>query len=141
MLKAYRITHTEAEWRRLLTPEQFHLLREQGVERAGTSAFLGEKRPGTFSCLGCDAPVFEARAKYDSGTGWPSFREPIAGAIETVADDSYMGGQHTGYGVERTELTCANCGSHLGHLFTDGPQPAGLRYCVNGTTLTFTPAA
>jgi peptide-methionine (R)-S-oxide reductase len=140
MLKTYPVTRTEAEWRRLLTPEQFHMLREQGAERPGTSALVGEKRPGVFACIGCDSPLFESRMKFDSGTGWPSFTAPLPGALETVADDSYLGGHHTGYGVVRTEVICATCGSHVGHLFHDGPPPAGLRYCANGVGLRFTPA-
>lgn len=101
----------------------------------------GEKRPGTFSCIGCDAPLFESSMKFESGTGWPSFSAPIAGSIDTVEDDSYVGGHHAGYGTVRTELICATCGSHVGHVFGDGPQPSGLRYCANGLGLKFTPAA
>ena len=141
MSKAYPVTHSEAEWRRLLTPEQFYLLREQGAERPGSSALADEKRPGTFSCAGCNSPVFQSTMKFESGTGWPSFSERIAGSIDTVEDDSYMGGHHAGYGTVRTELVCATCGSHLGHVFGDGPPPSGLRYCANGLGLKFTPAA
>lgn len=140
MLKTYPVTRSETEWRKLLTPEQFHMMREQGAERPDSSALVHEKRQGTFSCAGCDAPLFEARMKFESGTGWPSFKEPIPGSVDTIADDTYMGGYHTGYGTVRTEVCCATCGSHLGHVFNDGPPPAGLRYCTNGVGLKFTPA-
>ena len=139
MLKTYPVTRTDAEWRRRLTPEQFQMLREEGAERPGTSALVNEKRPGVFSCLGCDTPLFEGKAKFESGTGWPSFYEPIAGKIDTASDDNYPGGHHAGYGTVRTELRCATCGSHIGHVFTDGPPPTGLRYCANGLGLKFTP--
>ena len=139
MPKTYPVTRSDAEWRRLLTPEQFHLMRERNAERPGTSALVHEKRPGTFSCAGCDSPLFESRMKFDSSTGWPSFLEPIAGAVHAVPDDSYLGGYHAAYGTVQTELLCATCGSHLGHVFNDGPPPAGLRYCTNGVGLKFTP--
>jgi peptide-methionine (R)-S-oxide reductase len=140
MPKTYPVTRSEAEWRQRLTPEQFHMLREQGAERPGTSPLTREKRAGTYSCIGCNAPLFESATKFESGTGWPSFREPIPGSIETVADDSYAGGHHAGYGTVRTELLCGNCGSHVGHVFSDGPPPAGLRYCANGLGLRFVPS-
>lgn len=137
MLRTYPVTRSDAEWRKLLTPEQFHMMREQGAERPGTSALVHEKRAGVFSCAGCDTPLFESGAKFESGTGWPSFNQPIAGAVDTVADNSYVGGHHSGYGTIRTEVSCATCGSHLGHVFNDGPPPSGLRYCTNGVALKF----
>ena len=140
MLKTYPVTRSDAEWRELLTPEQFQMMREQGAERPGTSALVHEKRPGIFSCAGCDSPLFEGRMKFESGTGRPSFTEPIPGSVDTVADDTYPGGYHAGYGAVQTEVSCATCGSHLGHVFNDGPPPAGLRYCANGVAVKFTPA-
>ncbi len=116
---------------RKLTPEQHRILREHGTEPAGTSALNHEKRPGEFFCAGCGAPLFESGAKYNSGSGWPSFTAPKPGAVETTTDSSH--------GMRRTEVHCAQCQGHLGHVFPDGPGPAGLRYCINGAVLDFMP--
>jgi peptide-methionine (R)-S-oxide reductase len=122
---------SDDEWRKMLTPDQFHVLREHGTERAGTSPLDREKRDGTFKCAGCGKPLFSAGTKFESGTGWPSFFRPIEGAIETTTDRSY--------GMTRVEVHCAQCGGHLGHLFPDGPKPTGERYCINGVALDFEP--
>ena len=135
MPKTYAVARSDAEWRKLLTPEQFHMLREQGAERPGASALVHETRPGTFACSGCDAPLFESTMKFESGTGWPSFKAPISGAVDLLADDTYLGGHHAGYSTIRTEVICATCGGQIGHIFPDGPPPTGLRYCANGLGL------
>ena len=122
---------TDEEWRKTLTPEQFHVLREHGTERAGTSALNREKREGTFVCGACGQPLFSSDTKFESGTGWPSFYRPIEGAIETTTDRSY--------GMARVEVHCSQCGGHLGHVFPDGPRPTGERYCMNGVALRFEP--
>jgi peptide-methionine (R)-S-oxide reductase len=125
----FKVTHTDEEWRRVLTPEQYQVMRAHGTEPPGSCALLHEKRAGTFSCAGCGQPLFRSKLKFDSGTGWPSFNEPIKGAVETSVD--------RGYGMVRTEVHCATCGSHLGHVFDDGPPPSHLRYCINGSALNF----
>jgi peptide-methionine (R)-S-oxide reductase len=122
---------TDAEWRQTLTPEQFHVLREHGTERAGASPLNHEKREGIFTCGGCGQPLFTSDTKYESGSGWPSFYRPIEGAIATTTDRSY--------GMTRVEVHCARCGGHLGHVFPDGPRPTGERYCMNGVALKFEP--
>jgi len=129
--KTYPVTHSDAEWRSLLTPEQYAVMREHGTERPGSCALLHEKRAGTFTCVGCGTPLFKADVKFESGTGWPSFNEPVEGAVENTVDRSY--------GMVRTEVHCATCGSHLGHVFDDGPPPSHLRYCINGVAMEFQP--
>ena len=122
---------TDDEWRRILTPEQYAVLREHDTERPGSCALLKEKRAGTFSCAGCGQPLFVADRKFESGTGWPSFFAPLPGAIGESTDSSF--------GMVRTEVHCSQCGGHLGHVFPAGPPPTGLRYCINGVALNFEP--
>ena len=129
----YEVTHTDAEWRRLLTPAQYDVLRQEGTERPSTSELLKEHRDGTFACAGCDLPLFSSDTKYESGTGWPSFWQPLANAVGTTTDKSFF--------MTRTEVHCRRCGGHLGHVFDDGPKPTGLRYCMNGVALSFKPGA
>ncbi len=124
---------TDAEWKAALTAEQFHVLREHGTERPGSSPLNDEKRSGAFKCAGCGAPLFSSDAKFESGSGWPSFWQPLPGAIATTVDRSY--------GITRVEVHCAACGGHLGHVFPDGPLPTGERYCMNGIALQFEPDA
>jgi peptide-methionine (R)-S-oxide reductase len=129
--KHYPVSHTEAEWRKILTPEQYHIMREHGTERPGSCALNYEKRAGTFYCAGCDQKLFVSKTKFESGTGWPSFNDPEPGAVESSTDSSY--------GMVRTEVHCSRCGSHLGHVFEDGPPPTHLRYCINGVAMNFKP--
>ena len=126
------IPNTEDDWRAALTPEQFQVLRNHGTERAGTSPLNKEHRSGVFKCAGCGQELFESDSKFESGTGWPSFFTPLENAIETTTDRKF--------GMQRTEVHCAKCKGHLGHVFEDGPPPTGLRYCMNGVSLAFEPA-
>ena len=122
---------TDAEWRATLTPQQYKVLREHGTEPPGSSPLNHEKRDGTFVCAGCGQPLFSADTKYESGSGWPSFFKPLDSSVETTTDRSH--------GMTRVEVHCKNCGGHLGHVFPDGPQPTGERYCMNGASLIFDP--
>jgi peptide-methionine (R)-S-oxide reductase len=128
----FEVTKTEAQWRKILTPAQFDVLRKEGTERAGTSPLTDEHRQGKFACAGCNLPLFTSETKFESGTGWPSFYAPISNAIKTSVDKSF--------GATRTEAHCRRCGGHLGHVFEDGPKPTGLRYCMNGVAMKFIPA-
>jgi peptide-methionine (R)-S-oxide reductase len=127
----YPVEKSDEEWRRDLTSEQYRVLRRHGTERAGASELNGEHRPGVFRCAACGQPLFAAQAKFDSGTGWPSFVRPLEGSVATREDRSGF--------MKRTEVHCSRCGGHLGHVFPDGPQPTGLRYCTNGAALRFEP--
>lgn len=129
---SYAVSHSDAEWRRLLTPAQYEVLREAGTEAPWSSPLLNEHRPGRFACAGCDTAAFDAATKFESGTGWPSFYRALPHAVQERADNTL--------GMDRTEVLCATCGSHLGHVFDDGPPPTGLRYCMNGVALSFHPA-
>ena len=129
--QGFPVSKSSDEWRKDLTPEQYRVLREHGTERAGTSPLNHEKRLGLFHCVGCGQPLYRSDTKFESGSGWPSFWEPIEGAIETSTDRSHS--------MTRTEVHCSKCGGHLGHVFEDGPQPTGLRYCMNGAALKFEP--
>ena len=127
--KAFDVTHSEAEWHRLLTPEQFDVLRADGTERPFTSTLLEEHRRGRFVCAGCDRDLFSSETKFESGTGWPSFWAALPGAVREERDGSF--------GFVRTAIRCDQCGGHLGHVFDDGPKPTGLRYCMNGVAMAF----
>jgi peptide-methionine (R)-S-oxide reductase len=129
--KSFSVERTDEEWRRMLSPAQHRVLREHGTERAGTSPLDKEYGAGTYRCAGCGQPLFAAAAKFNSGTGWPSFTAPLDGAVETETDRSFL--------MTRTEVHCGRCGGHLGHVFDDGPQPTGQRYCMNGISLDFHP--
>ena len=130
--ETFEIAKTPEEWRKILTPAQYAVLREDDTERPWTSPLNKEKRKGTFVCAGCDLPLFASETKYESGTGWPSFYAPIEGNIGLEKDFSW--------GMLRDEVHCRRCGGHLGHVFNDGPKPTGLRYCINGVALKFIPA-
>jgi peptide-methionine (R)-S-oxide reductase len=129
--ETFPVDKTDDEWQQELSPTQYQVLRCHGTERAGTSPLNTEKRPGEFVCAGCGQTVFLSKTKFESGTGWPSFYEPIEGAVETTVDRSH--------GMTRVEVHCARCGGHLGHVFDDGPAPTGQRYCINGVSLGFVP--
>ncbi|MGC8531970.1 MAG: peptide-methionine (R)-S-oxide reductase MsrB [Acidiphilium sp.] len=128
----YPFQLSDAEWRAKLSADQYRVMRGHGTEAPGSCALLSEKRAGTFSCAGCGARLFETATKFESGTGWPSFDAPVAGSVASTIDRSH--------GMVRTEVHCARCGSHLGHVFNDGPGPSGLRYCINGIAMDFTPS-
>ena len=127
--KTFEIMKTEEEWRKILTPAQFDILRKHATERPGTSELLNEKRDGIYHCAGCDLALYDSKTKYDSGTGWPSYYEALENAVGTQEDNSFF--------MKRTEVHCRRCGGHLGHIFDDGPQPTGKRHCINGLAMTF----
>lgn len=128
---SFMFAMSDGEWKQSLTPDQYHVLRRHGTEPPGSSPLNLEKREGLFNCAGCGQPLFSASTKYESGSGWPSFWEPLPGAVATSTDYKI--------GYARTEVHCARCGGHLGHVFDDGPQPSGRRYCMNGVSLAFAP--
>ena len=131
--KRFEVEKTDAEWKALLSPAAYDVLRHEGTERAGTSPLLDEHRDGSFLCAGCALPLFSSKTKFESHTGWPSFYAPLTGAVETTEDRTFM--------MARTEVHCRRCGGHLGHVFDDGPKPTGLRYCMNGVALSFRPGS
>ncbi|OFW35514.1 MAG: peptide-methionine (R)-S-oxide reductase [Acidobacteria bacterium RIFCSPLOWO2_12_FULL_67_14] len=128
----FPVEKSDDEWRRILTPQQYAVLRGHATERPGSCALLAEHRAGTFNCAGCGQPLFKTERKFESGTGWPSFFAPLEDAIGSTVDRSF--------GMSRTEVHCSRCGGHLGHVFEDGPPPTGLRYCINGVALNFEPS-
>ena len=125
-----KVEKTEAEWRELLTPEQFHVMRQKGTERPFTSPLNDNHKDGIYHCAACDAPLFTSDHKFESGSGWPSFWNPVSPTAIVAHED-------TSHGMRRVEVTCATCGAHLGHVFPDGPRPTGQRYCINGASLGF----
>jgi peptide-methionine (R)-S-oxide reductase len=129
---AFEVMHTDEDWRKLLTPSQFAVLRQEATERPHTSPLNKEHRKGVFNCAGCEFPLFASEKKFESGTGWPSFWQPLDNAVGTTSDRSF--------GMVRTAVHCRRCGGHLGHVFEDGPKPTGLRYCMNGLAMKFIPA-
>lgn len=131
MTHEFPVVRSEEEWRRILTPQQYAVMRGHDTEPPGSCALNHEKRPGKFSCAGCGQDLFVGNTKFESGTGWPSFNDPVPGSVATTVDSRY--------GMERTEVHCAACGSHLGHVFDDGPPPTHLRYCINGVAMNFKP--
>jgi peptide-methionine (R)-S-oxide reductase len=131
--ETFEITKTPEEWRKILTPEQYYVLREHGTERAGSSPLDKNYAAGTYDCAACDLPLFSSETKFNSGTGWPSFFKPLDNGIGTSVDKGFF--------MTRTEVHCHRCGGHLGHVFPDGPPPTGLRYCMNGVALKFVPKA
>ena len=128
----FEVVKSDDEWRRLLTPAAYKVLRQHATERPFTSPLNAEKRTGTYACAGCELPLFSSETKFESGTGWPSFYRPLANAVGASSDRSLL--------IPRTEVHCRRCGGHLGHVFEDGPPPTGLRYCINGVALSFKPA-
>jgi len=126
---AYEVTHTDAEWKKMLSPQAYDVLRHEATERPFSSPLNDEHRKGTFACAGCALPLYASETKFDSGTGWPSFWKPLPKAVEEATDNSLF--------MQRTKVSCKRCGGHLGHVFDDGPKPTGLRYCMNGVAMTF----